>query len=232
VRPVLLTAVTAILGVLPIAFGVNIELMSRATSRSARRDAMVDQALDRDRVRSRLRDDPHADRHAGTWVTIAAVMVGTGVMVSGGDTEGALLGDVFAGIIALSLAGAIVTTRSNPHIGMLPATCLGVGIAALVALPFAAPLAVSAHDLPIMLFFGAVQLSLGLVLFVAGVRLIPAAHSALLGMIEPIFGPLWVWIAVGEEPATTVLIGGAIVILSVAAKTLADARPRPDVPMA
>ena len=167
-----------------------------------------------------------------TWATIAAVMIGTAVMVSGGDTGGSLLGDLFAGVIALSLAGAIVTTRSNPHIGMLPATCLGVGIAALVALPFADPLGVSVHDLPIMIFFGAVQLSLGLVLFVAGVRLIPAAHSALLGMIEPIFGPLWVWIAVGEEPATTVLIGGAIVILSVAAKTLADARPRADVPMA
>jgi hypothetical protein len=41
-----------------------------------------------------------------------------------------------------------------------------------------------------------------------------------------------VWIAIGEAPATTVLIGGAVVILSVAAKTLADARPRADVPMA
>ena len=168
-----------------------------------------------------------------TWATIAAVMIGTAVMVSGGDTDGSLLGDLFAGVIALSLAGAIVTTRSNPHIGMLPATCLGVGIAALVSLPFADPLGVSAHDLPIMIVFGAVQLSLGLVLFVSGVRLIPAAHSALLGMIEPIFGPLWVWIAIGEEPATTVLmIGGAIVILSVAAKTLLDARPRADLPMA
>ena len=167
-----------------------------------------------------------------TYATIAAVMIGTVVMVSGGDTEGSLLGDLFAAAIALALAGAIVTTRSNPHIRMLPGACLGAGLAALISLPFATPFGVTAHDLPIMIFFGAVQLSLGMVLFVAGVRLIPAAHSALLGMIEPIFGPLWVWIAVGEEPATTVLIGGAIVIVSVAAKTLLDARPRPDVPMA
>lgn len=167
-----------------------------------------------------------------TYVTIAAVMVGTVIMVSGGDTTGSLLGDLFAAVIALALAGAIVTTRSNPHIRMLPGACLGAGIAAVIALPFASPFAVSGHDLPIMIFFGAVQLSLGMVLFVSGVRLIPAAHSALLGMIEPIFGPLWVWIAVGEEPVTTVLIGGAIVIVSVAAKTLLDARPRPDVPMA
>lgn len=167
-----------------------------------------------------------------TYATIAAVMIGTAVMVSGGETDGSLAGDLFAALIALSLAGAIVTTRSNPHIRMLPGACLGAGIAALVSFPLAEPLAASAHDLPIMIFFGAVQLSAGMVLFVAGVRLIPAAHSALLGMIEPIFGPLWVWIAVGEEPATTVLIGGAIVVLSVAAKTLLDARPRPDVPMA
>ena len=167
-----------------------------------------------------------------TYVTIAAVMIGTVIMVSGGDTAGSLLGDVFAAVIAVALAGAIVTTRANPHIRMLPGACVGTGIAAIIALPLASPFAVSGHDLPIMIFFGAVQLSLGMLLFVTGARLIPAAHSALLGMIEPIFGPLWVWIAVGEEPAGTVLIGGAIVIVSVAAKTLMDSRPRPDVPMA
>ena len=64
-RPVVLTAVTAILGVLPIAFGMNIEFLTPRDHGRRAGDAMVDQPLDRDRVRPRLRDHPDADRDAG-----------------------------------------------------------------------------------------------------------------------------------------------------------------------
>ena len=64
-RPVVLTAVTAILGVLPIAFGINIEfIVARDHGRRAG-DAMVDQSLHRHRVRPGLRDHADADRDAG-----------------------------------------------------------------------------------------------------------------------------------------------------------------------
>ena len=55
-RPVVLTAVTAILGVLPIAFGMNIEFLDARDHRRGAGDAVVDFALDRDRVRPRLCD--------------------------------------------------------------------------------------------------------------------------------------------------------------------------------
>ena len=55
-RPVVLTAVTAILGVLPIAFGIELEFLSREITDRRAGDPMVDQPLDRDRVRPRLRE--------------------------------------------------------------------------------------------------------------------------------------------------------------------------------
>lgn len=159
-----------------------------------------------------------------TLAAIAAVVVGMIVMVWGTESQGSLLGDFFALVMAASYAAAIVTSRRHPQIGMMPGACVGAACAALVSLPFAEPLAVSAHDLPIMLAFGAIQLGGAMALFVTGVRLIPAALSALLAMIESILGPVWVWLLFGEQPAATVLIGGAIVILSVAAKTIRDSR--------
>ena len=64
-RPVVLTAVTAILGVLPIAFGVNLDFITARGHGRRAGDAMVDQPVDRDRVRARLCDHPDADRDAG-----------------------------------------------------------------------------------------------------------------------------------------------------------------------
>ena len=165
-----------------------------------------------------------------TWITIVVVMCGIALMVSDGDADGALLGDLFALLIALSIAGAIVTTRRFPLIRMTPAVCIGTGMAMLIALPLATPFAVSAHDAPLLGLFGAGQLGVGLALFVSGARLIPAAHSALIGMIEPILGPLWVWLALSERPGSLVLAGAGIVIAGVGANTLYDFHRRRTMP--
>jgi hypothetical protein len=65
VRPVMLTAVTAILGVLPIAFGVNLALLSPRNDDRRAVDAVVDRAVERHRLRSRLLDHADAGRDAG-----------------------------------------------------------------------------------------------------------------------------------------------------------------------
>ncbi|MGF1626782.1 MAG: DMT family transporter [Alphaproteobacteria bacterium] len=155
-----------------------------------------------------------------TWATIAAVMGGIALMVSGSQGEGSLLGSGFALLSTLGYSAAVVTTRRHPQIRMTPAVCTGAAMAALVALPFASPAAVTMHDAPLLLLFGAGQLGLGMAVFVTGARLIPAAHSALTGMLETILGPLWVWLALAEQPGPLVLVGGAIVITSVLANTL------------
>jgi len=157
-----------------------------------------------------------------TWATIAAVTVGVAIMVRDSEGQGALLGNLFALLIAVSYAGAIVITRHARAVRMTPAVCTGTAIAALVSAPFAAPLSVGGADLGLLLAFGAGQLGLGLALFAAGARLIPAAHSALIGMLEPILGPLWVWALLAERPTEAALLGGAIVLASVTVNTLRD----------
>jgi drug/metabolite transporter (DMT)-like permease len=54
-------------------------------------------------------------------------------------------------------------------------------------------------------------------LFVRGVRLVPAALAALIGVAEPVLGPLWVWLVHGEVPNARTLLGGAVVFLALLA---------------
>ena len=49
-----------------------------------------------------------------------------------------------------------------------------------------------------------------------GARLIPAAEVALITLLEIVRGPLWVWIALSEQPGATTLAGGAVVLAAVA----------------
>ncbi len=152
---------------------------------------------------------------ASTWAAIAAVILGIAVMVSGSITNRlSLVGDGLAIAISIAMAIATVITRRHAHVRMTPAVFLAMLISCAVAASQSPPRAVSPTDLALLFTFGALNLGLGLALFVTGARLIPAALGALVGSVEPVLGPLWVWLVHGEIPATRTLIGGALVVIA------------------
>ena len=165
-----------------------------------------------------------------TWAAIAASMAGIALMVSGSHGHGGLLGDLIALGIAVGYGGAIVITRTRRTVRMTPAMCIATAAAMLIALPLAHPWQVSATDIPLLAVFGAGQLGVGMVLFAAGSPRVPAAATALLGTLEPILGPVWVWLFIGEAPGARALAGGAVVLAALVGNTLAEVRgaaPRP-----
>ena len=101
--------------------------------------------------------------------------------------------------------------RRNPQIRMTAAAALAPAVTCLVALPVATPLTTSAHDLGLLALFG-LSHALGFLLFTAGARLIPAADTSVIGMLEAVLGPLWVWLVLGENPGAASLIGGALIL--------------------
>lgn len=159
------------------------------------------------------------ERIAGaTWLAIGAVLLGVLVMVSDA-LQGHIspVGDTVALVIALAFSCAIVLTRRHAHVAMLPAVFLSTAIACVLGAVLAESLPVSPRDGFLLFVFGALNLALGMALFVSGVRLLPAALAALIGTAEPVLGPFWVWLVHGEVPAARTLMGGVIVIVALLA---------------
>ncbi len=152
---------------------------------------------------------------AATWVAIVAVMAGVAVMVSD-SVAGRVspIGDGLALLISIAFAGATVLTRRHANVRMMPAVCLGTLIAATVAAALASSMRVGVADAALLVLFGALNLGLGMALFVTGVRLLPAAVAALIGVAEPVLGPIWVWLIHGEVPSGRTLVGGSAVIVA------------------
>ena len=134
------------------------------------------------------------------------------------------IGDGLALLIACAFATATVITRHYAHVRMTPATCLGTILAALFAATQAGTLATSGGDALFLFAFGVINLGLGMVFFATGARLIPAAYAALIGCFEPILGPIWVWLAHGEEPSGRALLGGLIVLAALLTHVLLQFR--------
>jgi drug/metabolite transporter (DMT)-like permease len=156
-------------------------------------------------------------------VAMAIAFLGVALMLTGGG-EGDSLGDVLAIVSMLTFAGAIVITRHRRDISMAPATCLSQLLVVVAAAPFARPGTVGGSDLMYLVLLGAVQIGLGLALLTVGARLIPAAQTALIALLEVVLGPLWVWIAYTEQPNTATLIGGAVVVVGILVQTGDPAR--------
>jgi drug/metabolite transporter (DMT)-like permease len=148
----------------------------------------------------------------GTWIAILAVIAGVGIMVSESITgQVSPVGDGLSLLIALAFATATVITRRSANVRMIPAVCLAVAIAFCVSAMLAGGYVVSMPNLAWLFAFGAINLGAGLAMFSMGARLIPAALAALVGTLEPVLGPLWVWLVHGELPSQRTLLGGGVV---------------------
>jgi drug/metabolite transporter (DMT)-like permease len=156
-------------------------------------------------------------------IAILVTIVGVLVMVSGAGATGRLAGDVLSAVMGVTYAGTIVLARVRPDVPTTAASCLAVMIVALVSLPFA-NLAVTPHDMALLAVFGFGQMGLALIMFTAGLRLIPAVDAGLISVLESVLAPLWVWFVFAEDPGRNTLIGGAIVVIAVIAAARSDRR--------
>ncbi len=71
---------------------------------------------------------------------------------------------------------------------------------------------------------GVGQLGMSYAAYSAGVARVRAVEAVLVATIEPILNPIWVALGTGERPSSAAIVGGAIIIASVAAQGLFSAR--------
>jgi len=162
--------------------------------------------------------------HRHTLAAMAAAAAGLALSVGGSLTAGALFGMAMGGVVAFCMSLNYVIVRHRRDIGMAPSLALAGAISALASLPFANPSAATGADMAWLLALGPGQLAAGLLLYVASLKHIPAGRAALIGLLDPVLGPIWVWLIDGERPGDLTLLGGAVVIAAAAANVWLDSR--------
>lgn len=75
---------------------------------------------------------------------------------------------------------------------------------------------ISAQDVAIIFFLGVFQIGIAYTLFTHGIkRGVRSLDAGLVGYIEPLSNPIWVYIFLGERPSRWAILGGAIIITAV-----------------
>ena len=157
-----------------------------------------------------------------TWITAFFALVGVGIAVLNGDDvinapQGSVLIGTICGIGASATLGlSLVLLRFKPNVPAMTVT----GVSALgngfIGLLFVEPNLLFQGDILSISFSGLVILPISFACLTFATRYTPASNIGLLMLLETALGPFWVWVGTTETPNLFMILGGVIVISSLA----------------
>ena len=156
-----------------------------------------------------------------TMVAIVVAMIGITIMVSDGLLSGSVFGNLLALVCAFFFSMFVVFLRVGKDRNMLPSSVMGAIMGGMIGMvgsnfDFRIPL----HDVSLCFLWGAIIVTTVHYFFTLASRYITGAEIMLITLIEFTLGPIWVWLVFQEQPTNIALVGGFIVLSSVAARAV------------
>jgi drug/metabolite transporter (DMT)-like permease len=149
-------------------------------------------------------------------------LLGVAVIVASSIGGGTGWGDLLALGMTASFALVIIIPRISPDVPSLPPTVVSAFLTLALFAPFGSVGSLDLHNWIVLAAFGATNFSLALVLFLAGAKRMPPAEAALIGTMEIVLTPFWVWLLFSEQPPVATFFGGAIILGAVFWHTAID----------
>jgi drug/metabolite transporter, DME family len=103
-------------------------------------------------------------------------------------------------------------------------------IVAVIAAPAffgAARRGITTNDVASMAYLGIVQIGVAYALFtLAMARGLRSLDASIVGYVEPVLNPIWVFVFIGERPSGWAMVGGAIIVASVLVHMFVSAKEK------
>lgn len=150
-------------------------------------------------------------------ITVAATMGGIALFFFDRLSAGSLLGNCIALFSGMLVAvNYIVSGRADTDSRMSGILFAHLA-AAVIGIPmiFAFPVAFTAPAVASILALGIFQLGIPYVLYGLALKNTPPLACSLIGALEPLLNPVWVFLFYGEAPGAFALFGGAVVLAAV-----------------
>jgi len=160
-------------------------------------------------------------------LALAVALGGMALFFVGKLEARAHAGDAMAVVSGVFYAGLVLLLRRERGAGAEAAVTWGnVLLVAALAPVVARDPGLGARSAAIVVMLGTVQIAAAYALFLRGLHHVSATQAALVGMLEPVANPLWVFLVLGETPSIYAVAGGAVVLSAIAWRTL-SAGPAP-----
>ena len=151
-----------------------------------------------------------------TWVAIFITFFAALYIFYDSIKLGNFFGDILGFVAAMGLAVGAVIIRSAKKLNLVPSAVVGKMIIALFAMLFVKDYSLNNNDIYIVPLMCVMCVAIPFVLVTIAPRFITAAEVNLFFLLETIIGPIWVWLIIKEQPTPETIVGGAIIVLTIA----------------
>jgi drug/metabolite transporter (DMT)-like permease len=156
------------------------------------------------------------NQRPGTWLIIALSLLSIFIIGWGSYGSNGLVGDLLALCCAIFTACSAVLVRYKKHIDLVPSVIIGSFFTACYALSQSPDLVISSTQLAYVGIIGFILVPFAFIVLTIAPRYANSAEVQLVYLLESILGPLWVWLVIKETPALNTIVGGSMLLASVA----------------
>tara|TARA_B100000424_G_scaffold271729_1_gene276300 strand:+ start:1766 stop:2644 length:879 start_codon:yes stop_codon:yes gene_type:complete len=151
-----------------------------------------------------------------TWIAILITFFSVTFIFYDSIQLGTIIGDIFGFITALGLAINANLARFAKDKDLVPSAVIGKLVVAIFAFFFVDSYMLSENDVIIVPLMCVMCVAIPFVLVTIAPRYISAPEVNLFFLLEVILGPIWVWLIIKEQPSDQTIIGGLVIIITIA----------------
>ena len=151
-----------------------------------------------------------------TWLAIFVTFAACIYIFYDSLDLGNIYGDIFGFITGFFLACSATLARYAKDRDLVPAAVIGKLCVAIFAIFFVESFELLGKDLFYIPLMCIMCVAIPFVLVTIAPRFITGAEVNLFFLLETILGPIWVWLVVKEQPTLETIIGGSVIILTIA----------------
>ena len=156
------------------------------------------------------------------WITTILVFFGITLAIFGGEGGGivvdtnTIIGGLFGIGVGFSIALSLVLIRLHSDLPFVLAIAVGALLSGIYGYVMAAGDLTSGGDVIPIIITGIFILPVSFYMLSLASRYTLPANVSLILLLETVLGPIWVWWGVGEAPTSAMIIGGVIVVTTLA----------------
>lgn len=158
------------------------------------------------------------------WLSMLVIFIGLTLFFGDQLSPEGFYGNLLAILSGVTSAVMIVSFRAQKDGSPAESNLIGFLFTATLGIPFILKETWTVNSWLILAFLGIFQIGFAFIFFTQGIKHIPALEANLIGTLEPVLNPIWVFLFYGESMGKFALICGLILLGGVILSAVGSAR--------
>ncbi len=158
------------------------------------------------------------------WLSMLVIFIGLTLFFGDELSAKGLYGNLLAILSGVTGAIMMVSFRAQKNGNPAESNLIAFLFTATLGFPFIMKETWTVNNWLILAFLGIFQIGFAFIFFTKGIKHIPALEANLIGTLEPVLNPIWVFLFYGESMGAFALIGGLVVLGGVILSAVGSAK--------